>query len=149
MSSGNSGAVSNLRPFPRGVSGNPSGRPKSFARYIRNSTRSGKELVDFMLAVLREEAEQTVLVKADGDFVPVRVKPSVKDRLEAARWLADRGWGRVPDTEEHRPPGAGLSDEEILAKLLAHESLRQTLQRLMQAASSTSPAPLPKGEDSR
>jgi hypothetical protein len=64
------------RPFPKGVSGNPGGRPRSLVDVIRRQTRDGNELVDFFLEVLRDPAAR------------------LADRMAAGAWLADRGFGR-------------------------------------------------------
>src|SRR5262252_3754920 len=66
------------RPFVKGQSGNPAGRPRGFVRAIREQTRDGDELVAFMVRVFRGEVEGARL----------------RDRLEAATWLADRGFGK-------------------------------------------------------
>ena len=63
--------------FRPGNSANPGGRPKGLAHLVRDHTRDGAELVEFMLRVLR------------GKRQPLRY------RLEAAAWLADRGFGKA------------------------------------------------------
>ncbi len=58
---------------------NPGGRPpgtKGLAALARAACRDGEEIVDYMASVLRNP-------KAD-----------TKDRMQAAAWLADRGWGK-------------------------------------------------------
>ena len=66
------------RPFQPGQSGNPGGRPRGLVAAIRAQTRDGEELVRFMLAVLRGRVPGSRL----------------RDRMAAAEWLADRGFGR-------------------------------------------------------
>jgi hypothetical protein len=67
----------NLKPpWPRGVSGNPHGRPAGLVSAIRKQTRDGAELVRFFCAVFRDE-------QVDLD-----------DRMTAATWLADRAFGK-------------------------------------------------------
>ena len=49
---------------------------------MRAQTNGGKELVDLMIGVLH------------GRLVVNGKKPSFGDRIKAAEWLADRGWGK-------------------------------------------------------
>ena len=45
------------RPFAKGVSGNPGGRPKGLARYVRELVGDdGRRIADFMLNVLDDES---------------------------------------------------------------------------------------------
>ena len=77
--------------FPKGVSGNPGGRPKGLARYVRELVGDdGRRIADFMLGVLDDEAERT------------------ETRMQAATWLADRGFGKTPVTMD-----AGVSSEPV------------------------------------
>lgn len=63
--------MSNLKPWPKGVSGNPGGRPKGIARLAREHT-------DRALEVLRDALEN------DDKRVAV----------VAAKEILDRGWGK-------------------------------------------------------
>jgi hypothetical protein len=65
------------RGFSRGTSGNPGGRPKGLARRVREAVgNDGKQIAEFLLSVMNDPRQRT------------------RDRLEAARLLADRGWGK-------------------------------------------------------
>ena len=71
------------RRFVPGVSGNRTGRPKGergLAKYIRARTRSGREMVDVMLGIMRGE-----------DDAPIH------ERISAISWLANRGFGPAGD----------------------------------------------------
>lgn len=64
--------------FKPGVSPNPGGRPKGLASLVKAETGDGAELVAFMLDVMRGKKK-----------APLRL------RMEAAAWLADRGFGKA------------------------------------------------------
>ena len=83
----------------KGQSGNPSGRPKSFASLIRAKSVEGEKLVRFAFKVL------------DGKEVN-GVKPSIELSFRALEWLADRGWGKAVQNVEHT--GAVIHAWEIL-----------------------------------
>ncbi len=98
------------RPFSPGVSGNPGGRPKGFVRRIREETCDGAELVDFMLSVFRDEREPT------------------KTRVEAATWLADRGFGKPTQMQTVELRAGGGFDVEG-AKRETHPQARTDARR--------------------
>ena len=63
--------------FLAGQSGNPGGRPGGFRSHIKDSTDEGSELIEFVLSVFR------------GDH-----GEDIRQRMDAATWLADRGFGK-------------------------------------------------------
>ena len=64
------------RPFAKGVSGNPGGRPKDLlGEIIRGHAGLSEELVAGVLKIFRAPQDQGM-------------------QLRAAEWLADRGWGK-------------------------------------------------------
>ena len=75
--------------FLAGQSGNPGGRPLGFREQIKQSTADGNELVEVVLGVLRDE------------------NASNRERMEAATWLADRGFGKPAPVREPDAPGIG------------------------------------------
>jgi hypothetical protein len=82
--------LGNLIPWRPGQgSPNPGGRPKGLAALVREQTKDGQELVRFMLGVLR------------GRKTPLRL------RMEAAAWLADRGFGKALQQMELTGPDGG------------------------------------------
>lgn len=69
--------------FVPGNNGNPGGRPKGLAKRVRELVgNDGETLAEFMLEILNNPAEKT------------------KERMDAATWLADRGWGKAA---QHAP----------------------------------------------
>jgi len=65
--------------FPRGVSGNPGGRPRGLARETRTQVGAdGEAIITFWLSIMNDETTRTA------------------DRLEASRLLAERGCGKPP-----------------------------------------------------
>jgi len=85
------------------------GRPKGLARYVRDLVgEDGRRIADFMLTVLEDESER------------------IETRMEAARWLADRGFGRahVPlELKEPEGPAQIVIQSEIDLQLLQAKEL--------------------------
>ena len=75
--------------FLKGTSGNPGGRPVGFREQIKQSTADGNELVEVVLGVLRDQ------------------NASNRERMEAATWLADRGFGKPAAVRDDDVPGIG------------------------------------------
>lgn len=106
------------RPFAKGTSGNPGGRPKGLAKKIRGRTKNGLELVEFALAVLRadvdklrpsdiDDEEWAELSPAARMRLSFELAPSIKERLTAAQYLTDRGWGKATEKIELSGPEGG------------------------------------------
>lgn len=88
--------------FAPGQSGNPGGRPKgsvTLRRYAETQTRSGRELVDFCVEVLKGKATGAHVLK-DGEVI--EVPPTIKDKAWAAEHL----------TKVLRVPLDGLEPDE-------------------------------------
>lgn len=80
-------------PFAPGQSGNPGGRPKGLARHVREQCGAdGNLLVQMMMTAMSGRLPDGVDAQGEPQFVKV----DVPDRLAAARWLGDRGWGKAP-----------------------------------------------------
>lgn len=66
-------------------------RSQSLAQYIRHSTADGSDLVDLVVGIFngKKGGKKNALITVD-----------MKLRLEAATWLADRGWGKPIQAQE-------------------------------------------------
>jgi hypothetical protein len=112
--------------FRRGQSGNPGGRSRFHAELARLAiarTNNGADLVDLFVTVMR------------GDAIRVgrtRRRPNLHERMTAAMWLADRGWGRAKEMveilDEHTP-----EERRALVRVMTPEE-RAQLRLLLEAA---------------
>ena len=114
-------------PYKPGQSGNPSGRPKhqrdaakQLARYIQEETRDGREILDFLLAVLRWTPAESLKFHVEHGFEAVELE----HKQWAAAQLLDRGFGRptqsidlvaevAPISAADLAPLEAFSDEQL------------------------------------
>ena len=75
------------KPFPKGVSGNPKGRPKL------------PDIKDLMAAVLGEE-KSAGMSEAERILRAIRAK-AAKGDVRAAEFLYDRGYGKPKQSIDH------------------------------------------------
>jgi hypothetical protein len=113
--------------FVPGRSGNAGGRPRGLARRVRELVGDdGAAIAEVVLRVMLDERERT------------------RDRLEAARFLADRGWGKAVQTlEVDVPASAPVVDPARLAELSDAElqTMRVLLKKIGRADSLTRSLP--------
>jgi hypothetical protein len=94
------------------VSGNPGGRPRGLGRRVRELVgNDGEAIAKFMFDVMAAPSNRT------------------SERMEAAKWLADRGFGKALRTE---PAAFDWRDEIDLGRLTLEE--RITLAAILERA---------------
>jgi hypothetical protein len=82
------------------LSGNPGGRPRGLAAYVRENTDGGEEIVELMVSVMR------------GDVIGGQV-PRIRDRMDTATWLADRAFGKAVAQVETKSLNVDMGLNEI------------------------------------
>ena len=93
--------------FPKGVSGNPGGRPQGLARATRELVgEDGKALAEFWWSIVQDETRRD------------------RDRLEASKLLADRGWGKAAVWEPQEGDPLDLAAMEQAAEEFRRNILR-------------------------
>ncbi len=116
--------------FTPGMSGNKGGRPKGLAAAVRERTKDGALLLDFMLDILEGKPQKIdMLIPVPGDEptrITIEKTPDIRDRIEAVKWLSDRGWGKPlqevdvkqprPFVIEHRTWGPGRDPLAVQAE---------------------------------
>lgn len=112
--------------FKPGQVANPRGRPPlhlALSELVRDGVGGGMPLVAFKLCVFYGDPPDQngdVLLK-DRDGVPYEI--TLKDRQDAADWLADRGWGKAPAY-------APIEDGDPLALDVVEDELARIAQEL-------------------
>ncbi len=136
-------SVKHLRPpWQPGQSGNPLGVNRgvfALAAEIRRATGQGRKLVALYMAV----AEGRLIPRPGGRAQ----RPTLEHQLQAAAWLADRGWGKAKELIELSGDSTTTAEQRLaLLRRLSDED-RETLRGLLAKALATPDAPGPS--DSR
>jgi hypothetical protein len=114
---------------------------KSLAKYARDRTRNGRELVDFMLQVMRGEPLPVRATRARRARYPQT--PKVEHRLVAAQWLANRGWGKAKELVELTGDATTTPEQRLALLRRLSDDERATLRGLLAKALATPEAPGP------
>jgi hypothetical protein len=148
-----------LQPWRPGQSGNPlgTGAPlRSLAAEIRRQTGYGRELAGLYLAIMRGEpikcpGKPKKRGKDEPRFKELWVRPTLEHRMQAAEWLANRGWGKAKETIELTGEASPAQRLELLRRLSEPErhQLRAILARALTGESNGTSIPVDASVDQR
>lgn len=123
--------------FQPGQSGNKGGRPKGFAKLIRETSEQGHELVAVGFAVLRgvlslspQQSAQLASIRDEDERETLRKRmllhavPTVGERMAALDWLRVNGWGKAPEAVMDDPISE-MTDEALWGLLETEYKRRQ------------------------
>ena len=82
---------------------------------VREQTENGFELVEAMLKILRGEMMVERTLMKGGEEYSTKEEPAHADRIRAAQWLADRGFGKVVETNINLDVGIATPQAVALA----------------------------------
>jgi len=122
-------STKNLKPWAKGCSGNPKGRPpkaKAFAETVRELLAADSITVSWSIGF----QHKTLNLKTDASFyhvlAAVLINEGLKGNIQAVRELIDRTEGKaIQTTIETTPhdPVKSMSDEELDAEIKRLKSI--------------------------
>ena len=138
--------------FPPGNNANPYGNTaplRSLAAEIRRQTGNGMEIASLYLQIMRGEPvkfpQKRITRRKNGKIITsMYVRPTLDQRVSAAAWLADRGWGKAKETIELTGEASPAQRLELLRRL--SEEDRQQLRGLLQRALTGPQEPVETGQ---
>jgi hypothetical protein len=148
-----------ITPWVPGQAGNPLGSTaplRSLAAEIRRQTGYGRELAALYLAIMRGEpikcpGTNRKSLKNSPKLKDLWVRPTLEHRMQAAEWLANRGWGKAKETIELTGEASPAQRLELLRRLSEPErhQLRAILARALTGESNGSAIPASASVDER
>jgi hypothetical protein len=90
---------------------------------VREEIKDGRELTTIMAKILRGDLLiERRSINKDGEEKTYFEEPSHRDRIAAAEWLADRGFGKSPEIVANLDLNDAKNEQ---AKLIVAELIRQ------------------------